>query len=205
MTDLQKSLTDKQRIVFAGAEGADFTAAVCQHVLHHCRRPFDLIINGAAAQQSSESPMALIVARESITSNGEPDFLTYRHHIGVITSIAFREGNGFSSEEAYIRQYDQFADATPKGGLLVYSELDPVASVLCNKERPDVNYLPFKAHPHAEDNGDHFLVNPQRERIPVTIRSRKDLLWFSAAREILKKLGITPEQYFSAIPTFRPS
>lgn len=205
MTDLQKSLTDKQRIIFAGSEGADFTAAVCRHVLHHCRRPFDLIINGAAAEQNIESPMALIVARESITNSGEPDFLTYRHHIGVITAIAFREGNGFSSEEAYIRQYDQFADATPKGGLLVYSELDPVASVLCNKERPDVGYLPFKAHAHAEENGDHFLVNPQRERIPVTMRSRKDLLWISAAREILKKLGITHEQFFHAIPTFRPA
>lgn len=205
MSDLNTILTDKQRIVFAGAEGGDFTADVCRHVLHHCRRTCDFIVNGVAVEQSIDAPLALIVAQESITESGQPDFLTYRHHIGVITTIAYKSGKGFSSEEAYIRQYDQFADATPKGGLLVYSELDAVASVLCNKERPDVSYLPFKAHPHAEDNGNHFLVTSQRERIPVIMRSRKDLLWFSAAREILKKLGITPEQYFSAIPTFRPS
>ena len=205
MNDLEKILNDKQRIVFTGSEGGDFTAAVCRHVLHHSKRACDFIADGVAVEQTNESPLALIVAGEAITENGQPEFLTYRHHIGVITAIQYSAGNGFSSEEAYIRQYDQFADATPKGGLLVYSELDPVASVLCNKERPDVTYLSFKAHAHAEDNGDHFLVTPQRDRIPVAMRSRKDLLWFSAAREILKKLGVTPEQFFSAIPTFRIS
>lgn len=205
MTDLEKILADKQRIVFAGSDGSDFTAAVCRHVLHHANRPYDFIAHNTVLEQSSESPLALIVAREALTDSGQPDFLTYRHHLGVITSIEYRDGNGFSSEEAYIRQYDQFADATPKGGLLVYSEQDPVASVLCNKERPDVTYLPFKAHAHAEDYGHHYLINPQRERISVTMRSRKDLLWFSAAREILKRIGVTPEQFFSAIPTFHPA
>ena len=196
---------DKQRIVFAGSEGGELIAAICAHVLGFLKRPFDFVIGGEPVRQHQDAPMALIVASESIHREGQPDFLTYHHHIGVIAAIQFQEGKGFSSEDAYIRQYDQFADATPKGGLLVYSELDPVASVLCNKERPDVAYVPFKSHPHAEENGQHFLTDNHHGRIPVKLRSRHDLPYFSAARELLKKLGVTTDMFYQAIPSFNPS
>lgn len=198
-------LADKQRIVFAGSEGGDAIAFIAAHILEFHNRPFDLITGGRWLKQVPGSPLALIVATEAIHPEGQPDFLTHRHHIGVIPAIQFREGQGFSSEDAYIRQYDQFADATPKGGFLVYSELDPVASVLCNKERPDVSYIAFKSHPHSEENGHHLLLDNHHGKVPVRLRSRHELPYYSGARELLKKLGITSTQFYEAITTYTPA
>lgn len=203
MAVLTELFTDKQRIVFAGSNGGETICKITAHVLDFHHRPFDLLIRGKMVRQSDASPMALIIADESIHREGQPDFLTYQHHIGVIALIQYSEGKGFSSEEAYIRQYDQFADATPKGGLLIYSEHDPVASVLCNKERPDVGYITFKSHPHQEENGNHFLTDPKAGKVSVQLKNRHDLPYFHAARELVKKLGVTSEQFYQAIPSLQ--
>jgi UDP-N-acetylmuramate: L-alanyl-gamma-D-glutamyl-meso-diaminopimelate ligase len=197
-----RKVTDKQRIIITGSEGSNLVAAIMHHVLTSYKKPFDWFENGQYISQPG-SAMALIVASESISiGNPIPDFRKFQHHIAVICNIHHSPDNGFASEDEYIRQYDLFADATPKGGLLAYCEQDPIASVLCNKERPDTAYVPFKAHPHVQEGGKTFLVTSNKEKLPLNISGLRALQYVGGAKEVLKKIGISSEQFYTAIVSY---
>lgn len=197
-----RQIIDKQRIVIAGSEGGPLVASIIQHVLGTYKKPFDSFENGDLKQQPGAA-LALIVAPETIgNGNPIPDFRKFHHHIGVICNIKHKPDNGFASEDEFIRQYDLFADATPKGGLLAYCEQDRIASVLCNKERTDVAYLPFKAHPHVVEGGKTFLISSNKEKLPVTISGNHALQYVGGAKEVLKKIGVSSEQFYHAIVSF---
>lgn len=205
MTRLEEQLIDKQRIVFAGTSGCQLLAAITAHVLRFFGRKFDFIKGAEIIRQDSGAALALIDAGEEKAQDGAPLFLKFQHHFGVIGAIHYDSNNGFGSEDDYIRLFDQFADATPKGGLLAYSEHDPVAGVLCNKERADMAYVPFKSHAHIEEGGINYLITSHKDRIKINLKSKTDLQYYSGAKEILKKLGITSEQFYQAIIQFQPS
>jgi UDP-N-acetylmuramate: L-alanyl-gamma-D-glutamyl-meso-diaminopimelate ligase len=70
------------------------------------------------------------------------------------------------------------------------------------KERMDVVALTYKSHPHAID-GNKFCLTNGKDRYPINIFGSHNLLNISGAREVLKKLGITNEQFYEAIPSFK--
>jgi UDP-N-acetylmuramate: L-alanyl-gamma-D-glutamyl-meso-diaminopimelate ligase len=205
MADLISQLAGKQRVLFTGRRHGATFASIVAHVLKFNNRKFDLIMEGDIVEFTPETPLSLIVSSEKKGIDGIAEFRKYDHHIGVITEIEFEGGNNWQDEDEYIRQYDLFADATPKAGLLAYCELDPVASVLCNKERADVTYLPYKPHSFIETDGLKYLINSHKDKIQVNFKEKDSLKWFGGAKELVKKLGITSEQFYQAIPSFLPS
>jgi UDP-N-acetylmuramate: L-alanyl-gamma-D-glutamyl-meso-diaminopimelate ligase len=132
-----------------------------------------------------------------------PQFIKYKHHIGILTEIAWNEATSSLNENDFIRQYDLFADTTPKAGILVYNESDKIADVISNKERADVLNVPFKAHAGITEGGKDYLIGANKERIPVNLTGKQNLIYISAALETLKKMGITPEQFYAAIHSFK--
>ena len=118
-------ITDKQRIVIAGSEGTTLLGNILKHILNVHNHVYDYYENGLYTEKEG-SAVAIIIASESVTQlDPTPGFLKFNHHIGVICNIRHSLANGFASEDEYIRQYDLFADATPKGGILAYCEQDP--------------------------------------------------------------------------------
>jgi UDP-N-acetylmuramate: L-alanyl-gamma-D-glutamyl-meso-diaminopimelate ligase len=195
-------VTDKQRIVITGSEGTALMSGIIRHVLGVHKRAFDYFEAGEYHGQLGAS-LGFIMATESIAKdNPIPDFRKFQHHIGVICNIRHTAGNGFATEDEYIRQYDLFADATCKGGILAYCEQDPIAAVLCNKERADVTYLPFKAHPHLTEGGKHFLISSHKEKLPFHIPGNHNLQYVGGAKEVLKRIGISSDQFYHAIVSF---
>lgn len=200
---------DKQRIVIAGSHGKTTITAIIIHVLNFHHRKFDYVIGAQVGDMEntvrlSNAPLIVIEGDEYLSSalDPTPKFIKYKHHIGVISGIAWDHANVFPTEDDYIRQFDLFADATPKSGILIYCETDPVATVLCNKERPDVLYIPYKTHAHAIENGKEILITTGKERLPINIFGKHNLQNIGAAKEVLKKIGITAEQFYKAIPSF---
>lgn len=195
-------IADKQRIVITGNEGTTLLASIMRHVLQTHGRAFDYFEKGEYTGMDGAN-VALIVASETIgKTNPIPDFRKFRHHIAVICNIRHTPENKFSSEDEYIRQYDLFADATPKGGLLAYCEQDPIAAVLCNKERPDVTYVPFKPHPHVTVDGKQFLLSSNKEKMPFNVAEHHHLQYVGGAKEVLKRIGISSDQFYHAIVSF---
>lgn len=196
---------NKQRLVIVGTSGRTEIASIIVHVLQQMKREVDYVFNDdrPGSTRLSEAPLVVIVgsSRRSSAVYHTPQFIKYKHHIGILAEVEF-DPKGSLSENDFIRQFDLFADATPKAGILIYWELDKIASVISNKERAEVLYVPYKAHPGAIENGKAYLLNHKKERLAMPFTDSKSFLHVSAAFEALKKIGVTPEQFYNAIASF---
>lgn len=201
---------DKQRIVIAGSHGKTTITAIIIHVLNYFKRKFDYVVGARVNNlpntvKLSDAPIIVIEGDEYLSSTLDPTpkFLRYQHHIGVISGISWDHANVFRTEEEYVVQFDRFADQTPKGGILIYCEQDALAMIIGKKERPDVQSITYKSHPHAEQNNAFFLLSgKEKEKVPIRIFGSHNMQNISAAKEVLKKIGITHEQFMEAIPSF---
>ena len=200
---------DKQRVVIAGSHGKTTITAIIIHVLNFFNRKFDYVIGAKVTGieytvRLSDAPLIIIEGDEYLASalDPVPKFLRYHHHLGLISGIAWDHANVFPTEEDYVRQFDLFADQTPRGGILVYCEQDSMALMIGKKERTDVQEISYKSHSHAADNNGQFFLTFQKERIPIKIFGSHNFQNLSGAKEVLKKIGITTEQFFEAINTF---
>jgi UDP-N-acetylmuramate: L-alanyl-gamma-D-glutamyl-meso-diaminopimelate ligase len=202
---------EKQRIVIAGSHGKTTITAIIIHVLNHCNRKFDYVIGARVrgiehtVKLTDDAPIIVIEGDEYLASalDPTPKFLRYQHHVGLISGIAWDHANVFPNEDEYVRQFDFFADQTPKGGILIYCEEDPMALMIGKKERADVVEATYKSHPHTSDNNGHFYLTNGKERYPIKIFGSHNYQNISGAREILKRLGVTNQQFFEAISSFQ--
>jgi UDP-N-acetylmuramate: L-alanyl-gamma-D-glutamyl-meso-diaminopimelate ligase len=201
---------DKQRIVVAGSHGKTTITAIVIHVLNYFNRKFDYVI-GARVRgiehtvKLSDAPIIVIEGDEYLSSalDPTPKFLKYQHHIGLISGIAWDHANVFPTEEEYVRQFDLFADQTPKSGILIYCEQDSLALMIGKKERFDVVEVAYKSHPHAADNNGHFFLTEGKEKYPIKLFGSHNYQNISGAKELLKRLAITNEQFFEAMANFQ--
>jgi UDP-N-acetylmuramate: L-alanyl-gamma-D-glutamyl-meso-diaminopimelate ligase len=201
---------DKERVVIAGSHGKTTITAIIIHVLNFFNRRFDYVIGArvpglSSTVKLSDAPIIIIEGDEYLSSalDPTPKFLRYQHHVGLISGVAWDHANVFPSEEEYVRQFDHFADHTPKGGMLIYNEQDEIASIIGKKGRgDDLLEIPYKSHPHTSDNSGQLFLTNGKERHPIKLFGGHNLQNIGAAKELLKKIGITPEQFLQAIPTF---
>ncbi|MEI9920120.1 MAG: hypothetical protein WDO14_15200 [Bacteroidota bacterium] len=172
---------NKQRLVVVGTSGRTEIASMIVHVLKVVNHEVDYVLSDERANSISLSDAPLIVIDGSASRSSAvyhtPQFIHYKHHIGVIAEVEYDAQAGIS-ENDFIRQYDLFADGTPKGGILIYWEQDRIASVISEKQRADVLILPYKAQ-------------------------AKDKLPLAAALEALKKVGVTVDQFNKAIASYK--
>lgn len=201
---------DKERVVIAGSHGKTTITAIIIHVLNYYKRKFDYAIGARVSGientvKLSGAPLIIIEGDEYLASplDPTPKFLRYQHHIGVISGIAWDHANVFPTEEEYVKQFDLFADQTPKGGILIYCEQDSMALMIGKKERPDVLEISYKSHPHASDNNGQFFLTNGKEKYPIHLFGNHNFQNISAAKEVLKKIGITVEQFMEAIQSFK--
>lgn len=200
---------DKQRIVIAGSHGKTTITAIVIHVLSYYKRKFDYVIGARVkgienSVKLSDAPIIVIEGDEYLSSalDPTPKFLRYKHHIGLISGIAWDHANVFHAEEDYMKQFDLFADETPKGGLLIYCEQDSLALIIGKKDRADVQSISYKSHPYTRDSNGQFFLTNGKDKHPVKIFGSHNFQNISAAKEILKKIGITPERFMDAISSF---
>ena len=201
---------NKQRIVIGGSHGKTSLTAIVMHVLQDIGRDFDYMvgaqIKGFAEQvKLTDAPIIIIEGDEYTTSplDLRPKFLHYHHHIATITGIAWDHFNVYPRLEDYVNQFEQFADASPKAGTLIYCEEDNLASmIISEKDRPDVTNIGYKAHDHVVRDGVTYLKLPDGE-IKVEIFGNHNMQNLSGAQTLLKRIGVTDDQFYKAIVTFK--
>lgn len=190
---------DKQRIVITGTRGRTALTALLIHTLSYYNRSFDYLISApvhgiSELSKISDAPIILIDADES-------HMIQYNHHIGLISNIMWTSSEQFPTEEEYVKQFDKFADNTPKGGILLFCENDPLAMLIGTKTRTDVFNIGYKIHPHTSENGKHYLI-VGKEKIPVAVFGSQSFQNISAAKELLRRLGITNDMFYKAVSGF---
>ena len=200
---------DKQRIVIAGSHGKTTITSMIMHVLRFHHRKFDYAVGAQIAgfermvQLTEEAPIIVIEGDEYLSSpiDRRPKFLHYRHHIGVISGIAWDHINVFPTYAEYKEQFQKFVELTPKAGILIYSEDDPEVKPLCEQPLEDVRKEPYRTHPHEIRNGKTWLET-KKEEVPVQVFGKHNLQNLNAALHVCENIGISNEEFYEAIQTF---
>lgn len=205
----QQSL-DKQRIVIAGSHGKTSITAMVLHVLKFFNRKFDYLVGAQIegfdrmVKLSDDAPIIIIEGDEYLTTpmDKTPKFLHYHHHIGLVSGVAWDHINLYPTFDEYVKQFELFADKTPKGGTLVYNENDDLATLICRKERDDVHRVEYLAHKHEIEKGQTYLNNGY-VKIPVHVFGKHNMRNISGAKAVCMKLAITEEMFYEAIQNFK--
>jgi UDP-N-acetylmuramate: L-alanyl-gamma-D-glutamyl-meso-diaminopimelate ligase len=201
---------DMQRVVIAGSHGKTTITSMILHVLNANRRTFNYLVGAQIegfdymVKLSEEAPLIVIEGDEYFTSplDSTPKFMHYQPHIALISGIAWDHYNVFPTWEAYVKQFELLADSLPKAGTIIYDESDDMLNVIGQKERADVISLPYLAHPYRVDNGKTVLLNGGVE-IPVLVFGEHNMKNINGAKSVCERLGITDDQFYSAIQTFK--
>jgi len=205
---IRKQSDDKQRIVIAGSHGKTTITAMIMHVLNYANRDFDYVV-GAHLEgfnnivKLSDAPIIIIEGDEYFSSalDKTPKFLNYEHHIGLISGISWDHINAYETVDEYVKQFEIFADATPKGGTLIFCEEDDMAMVIASNQRTDVAQLHYSVHPYVVKNEITYLKT-DIGLIPIKIFGEHNMLNLNGARRLLSRIGITDEIFYEAISSF---
>lgn len=198
----------KQRIVIAGSHGKTTITGIIIHVLNSLGKEFDYMV-GAKLKgidhqvKLTDAPVIIIEGDEYLTSPMDrvPKFLKYEHHIGLISGISWDHINAFPTFEEYVHQFDIFGDATPKAGSIVFCGDDHLATVIGTKEREDVNRLEYNTHPYKVVDGQTYLKTNNGD-VRVNLFGRHNMQNIAGAMTLLKRIGVTDEQFYKAIASF---
>jgi UDP-N-acetylmuramate: L-alanyl-gamma-D-glutamyl-meso-diaminopimelate ligase len=202
---------DKQRVVVAGSHGKTSITSMILHVLRYNQRNFNFLVGAQLegfdnmVRLDEEAPVIVVEGDEYLTSplDPTPKFLHYQAHIVLVSGIAWDHFNVFPTWEAYVKQFELLADSLPKAGVIVFDETDDLLDVIGQKERPDVTKIPYEAHPYKVANGQTFLKTSSQGEVPLLVFGEHNMKNISGARHVCERLGITDEEFYRAIQTFK--
>ncbi len=202
---------DKHRVVIAGSHGKTTITAMVMHVLKYHHRNFDYLVGAMVegfeytVKLTEDAPLIIIEGDEypAGPTAPKPKFSYYKHHIGLVSGVAWDHINIYETENDYVRQFEKFADATPKGGAIIYDSDDYLGNFLCEKERPDVANIPYQTHPHKVKNGQTYLITKEGKEIPVLVFGEHNMKNISGAKAVCERLFISESKFYEAIQSFR--
>jgi UDP-N-acetylmuramate: L-alanyl-gamma-D-glutamyl-meso-diaminopimelate ligase len=199
------------RVVIAGSHGKTTITSMVLHVLKYNNRNFNYLVGAQLegfdnmVKLSDDAPLIVIEGDEYFTSplDHTPKFMHYQPHIALISGIAWDHFNVFPTWELYVKQFELLADSLPKAGTIVYDETDDMLDVIGQKERADVVSMAYNIHPNKVENGKTVLITAEQGEIPVYVFGDHNMKNISGARAVCERIGITDEQFYAAIQTFK--
>lgn len=207
---LYEQSKDKTRIVIGGSHGKTTTTAMILHVLAHCGIEADYMVGAqlegfeVMVRLSDTAKVMVIEGDEYLTSpiDRRPKFHLYKPNVAIVTGIEWDHINVFPTFEIYKDQFAQFINLIEPGGTLIYCDDDiEVRDVAQKNRRTDITKRPYTVPEHVVEEGVTFLTKAEK-RVPLRVFGNHNLLNLTAAREACATLGVTDEQFDSAISSF---
>jgi UDP-N-acetylmuramate: L-alanyl-gamma-D-glutamyl-meso-diaminopimelate ligase len=200
---------NKKRVVIAGSHGKTSITSMILHVLKDQNVDFDYLV-GAQIEgfdlmvRLSDAPVIVIEGDEYLTSpiDRTPKFFHYRHDIALVSGIAWDHFNVFPDFEDYKVQFSKLMDQTPKNGELIYCEADLLVKDAAEKSSTFGQKTPYKAHPAEIVDGKTFLITGSGA-LEIGIFGDHNLQNLQGALEICRALGVSSEQFYHSIPSFK--
>jgi UDP-N-acetylmuramate: L-alanyl-gamma-D-glutamyl-meso-diaminopimelate ligase len=208
---LYQQSQDKQRVVIAGSHGKTTITSMIVHVMKHQNRVFDYLVGAQVdgfetmVKLTPDAPVIIIEGDEYASSpiDARPKFLHYHPHIALINGIAWDHVKLYPTWDEYVDQFELLAEAMPKAGILVFDESDDMLDVIGKKERADITEIPYQAHPSEIIDSQTCLITKKGTRVPVLFFGEHNMKNVAGAMTVCDRLGITNEQFYEAIPTFK--
>jgi UDP-N-acetylmuramate: L-alanyl-gamma-D-glutamyl-meso-diaminopimelate ligase len=93
-------------------------------------------------------------------------------------------------------------DLTPESGELIYCEVDPLVKTAAEHSSNTGQKTPYRAHPSEIKDGKTFLITDSG-LLEIGIFGDHNLQNLQGALEVCRALGVSKEQFYSSIPTFK--
>ncbi len=200
---------NKKRIVVGGSHGKTTITSMILHVLNSCRIACDYMVGAqlegfdVMVKLTDDAPYIVIEGDEYLTSplDPRPKFHVYKPDIGIISGIAWDHINVFPTFEGYVEQFKLFAELIPKDGILIYCDNDENCRKIAKQINID-NKWGYTTPDYTIEN--HiYKLSIKDKKIPLQIFGIHNLLNMNAARLTCKALGVSDEDFYKAIQSFK--
>ncbi|MFM7024070.1 MAG: UDP-N-acetylmuramate--L-alanine ligase [Flavobacteriales bacterium] len=199
---------DKKRVVISGSHGKTTITAMVLHALHFNKMDCDYMVGAklegfdTMVKLTKEAPVIILEGDEYLSSpiDRRPKFLHYLPHVVLMSGIAWDHINVFPTFPEYCLQFELLVDSMEKGGKFIYFEGDEEIKKIADKK--SVDKTPYSSHPHLVRNGKTYLLAGGKE-IAIKVFGHHNLQNLSGAMLVCKSLGLSDEQFYNAIATFK--
>lgn len=206
---LYEQSKDKCRIVVGGSHGKTTITSMIIHVLQQNGIECDYMVGAQLAgfevmvKLSETAKIMVIEGDEYLTSpiDRRPKFHLYQPDVGIISGIAWDHINVFPTFDIYVKQFEIFANMIPADGRFIFCDDDKVLSEM-SKKVTNTQKFPYSVHPYHIQDGISYLETASGN-IPLQIFGRHNLTNLNAARLACQAVGISDEQFYKAIATFK--
>lgn len=209
---IYEATKDKTRIVVGGSHGKTTITAMILHVLNKCNIDTDYMVGAQLAgfstmvKLTNEAKFAVIEGDEYLASpiDRRPKFHLYHPNIAILSGIAWDHINVFPTFDIYVEQFSKFIDLIEPNGSLIYCEKDETLKTTANNSglRNGIKKFAYGVPAHSiKDGVTSVLFNGKS--YPLEVFGEHNLMNMNAARIACNQIGITDEQFFVAIQSFK--
>lgn len=206
---LYQQTRSKTRIVVGGSHGKTTTTAMILFVLKKLKIDADYMVGAQIegfdnmVKLSYEARIAVFEGDEYLTSpiDRRPKFHLYKPHVAVLTGIAWDHINVFPTFPIYVEQFSKFVDLMEVQGRLIYFDGDENLNAIAENLRRDIVPFAYNTPKHEVRNGITYLQTKKGE-VALKVFGEHNLQNMEAARLAVRQIGVTDEQFYSAIGEF---
>jgi UDP-N-acetylmuramate: L-alanyl-gamma-D-glutamyl-meso-diaminopimelate ligase len=206
---LYEATKDKIRVVIGGSHGKTSITSMTLHVLHHYKKEVDFMVGAQLSgfdtmvKLTSNAAVAVFEGDEYLSSpiDRKPKFHLYNPNIALISGVAWDHINVFPTFENYVEQFKIFIDKIEPNGTLIYCETDEEVSKIATNARADIKLIPYNLPLHEIVDGVTF-IHHNNKIYELQVFGNHNLLNLNGARFICNELGISDQDFLSAIQSF---
>lgn len=206
---LYEQSKDKIRIVIGGSHGKTTITSMVLHVMKDAGIDTDFMVGAqlegfdVMVRLSDTAKYMVIEGDEYLTSPIDriPKFHKYHPHIAVISGIGWDHVNVFPTFDSYLEQFRIFINTIENNGCLIFDNTDAVARRLAESSK--VTHLGYGIHPYHSNDGKTFLSLDNGDEVEVRIFGEHNMKNINAARLVLNRIGVTDEQFYNSIKSFK--
>lgn len=194
---------NKKRIVIGGSHGKTSITAMILYVLKNLNMKFDYMLGAqlegfnTMVKITNEAPIIILEGDEYLSSaiDKRPKFHLYQPHIAVLSGIAWDHINVFPTLDIYIEQFRIFKNMVKE--TLIYCSEDKELNKLA-KEKSKCKVIAYYTPKNIINNGVTSVENTE-----LLIFGDHNLQNLNAARLVCKELGISSDEFFRQIASFK--
>ena len=201
---------NQTRVVIAGSHGKTTITAMILHVMHYLDRDVDYMVG--AQLEGFDTMVKLTDSAEFVVLEGDeylsspidlsPKFHKYNANIALISGIAWDHINVFPDEAFYKDQFRTFLSTMTNGGILVYNKEDTNLVEVVETSDAIIKKYPYQTPDYSIENGEVYVETPEGP-MPLEVFGKHNMQNLSGAKQICMNMGVTEEDFFEAIMTFK--
>ena len=197
----------KKRIVISGSHGKTTITGMILHVLKDNNIETDYLLGAKIdlldKQVSLTNSKVIIIEGDEYYSSAldlTPKFMHYQPDVLIVSGVSWDHFNVFPTLVSYQNAFKSILNqVVDNSGKIFYCENDIFLSSFL-KKKPSVEA--YSLPEYIVENGQFSLVN-NNNIIPLKIFGKHNLHNMQAAKIVCSELGVSDQQFYSSIQTFK--